>query len=302
MTDQAPAEIPLRVKIVKGEHVPTHPDECEPHTPSPGGYLAWDAWAEEKTKTHVQRQCRGCGLYVVWEPKPDAASEPVTREFDPDWTIPPGVLLRRVLAAKGLAESDLSDAGLLPETIAGILAGTSVITEDCAAAIERATGVEAGFWMRAELGYRQDLAAGKTATLNAVTHLCPPDGTQVTPCCDQTPFDLPRTDRITEDPSLVTCRATETEATESKGEQVSDDPTTQGGDGIGPEIPGPEISGRAGQFLVRVDYSNRSFGNLMPAIHADGTWTFTAAEGMSTVERVHVRPGQTVRGKIRPLS
>jgi SAM-dependent methyltransferase len=29
------------------------------------------------------------------------------------------------------------------------------------------------------------------------THLCPPDGDQRTPCCNQTPFDLPRTDRMT---------------------------------------------------------------------------------------------------------
>jgi hypothetical protein len=63
------AEIPQRIKFVKGSAVPLYPDECEPHTPSPDGYLAWDAWAEEKSQAHDQRQCRGCGLWAVWEPK-----------------------------------------------------------------------------------------------------------------------------------------------------------------------------------------------------------------------------------------
>jgi hypothetical protein len=38
-----------------------------------------------------------------------------------------------------------------------------------------------------------------------ITHQCPPDGQYVTPCCGLTPFELPRGDRITEDPALVTC-------------------------------------------------------------------------------------------------
>jgi hypothetical protein len=38
-----------------------------------------------------------------------------------------------------------------------------------------------------------------------VVHLSPRDATYVTPCCGQTPFDLTRTDRMTNDPSLVTC-------------------------------------------------------------------------------------------------
>lgn len=28
-------------------------------------------------------------------------------------------------------------------------------------------------------------------------HQCPPDGSAVTPCCGRTPFELPRTDRMT---------------------------------------------------------------------------------------------------------
>jgi hypothetical protein len=50
--------------------------------------------------------------------------------------------------------------------------------------------------------YTQDMLPGFE-----VTHLCPLDGGQVTSCCDQTPFDLPRTDRLTLDAALVNCPA-----------------------------------------------------------------------------------------------
>jgi hypothetical protein len=38
------------------------------------------------------------------------------------------------------------------------------------------------------------------------THQCPPDGGGgLMPCCGLTPFEVPRTDRMTLDPALVTC-------------------------------------------------------------------------------------------------
>jgi len=46
---------------------------CEPHTAAPATYLAWHVWAEKMSKTHRQRRCKGCGLYVIWEPKPGIA-------------------------------------------------------------------------------------------------------------------------------------------------------------------------------------------------------------------------------------
>lgn len=36
-------------------------------------------------------------------------------------------------------------------------------------------------------------------------HACPPDGSGLTPCCGRTPFELPRTDRMSTDPAAVTC-------------------------------------------------------------------------------------------------
>jgi hypothetical protein len=39
-----------------------------------------------------------------------------------------------------------------------------------------------------------------------ITHACPPQGGGVMPCCGKTPFEVPRTDRITLDPELITCK------------------------------------------------------------------------------------------------
>lgn len=38
-----------------------------------------------------------------------------------------------------------------------------------------------------------------------ITHLCPPSGEWVTPCCGKTPFELPRTDHLTLMPEMVNC-------------------------------------------------------------------------------------------------
>lgn len=66
--------LPLRITMIKGHPVPLDPANCEPHTESPDGYLQWHAWAERMERTHVQRQCRGCGLWSIWEPKAVAES------------------------------------------------------------------------------------------------------------------------------------------------------------------------------------------------------------------------------------
>jgi hypothetical protein len=53
-----PMELPLATTIT-----------CEPHTPCPAGYVACSEWADAMMKTHVQRQCAGCGKWLIWEPK-----------------------------------------------------------------------------------------------------------------------------------------------------------------------------------------------------------------------------------------
>ena len=49
------------------EHPPVTP-ECEPHTATPRDYIAHSEWADMMAKTHAQRQCKGCGLWAIWEP------------------------------------------------------------------------------------------------------------------------------------------------------------------------------------------------------------------------------------------
>lgn len=39
----------------------------------------------------------------------------------------------------------------------------------------------------------------------STVHAAPPDGSGLTPCCGLTPFELPRTDRLTAEPGQVTC-------------------------------------------------------------------------------------------------
>jgi hypothetical protein len=39
-----------------------------------------------------------------------------------------------------------------------------------------------------------------------VVHGCPPGGSGLTPCCGRTPFELPPTDRITSDPTHISCK------------------------------------------------------------------------------------------------
>ena len=42
----------------------------------------------------------------------------------------------------------------------------------------------------------------------SIVHQCPPFGSPTTHCCGRSPLELPRTDRITSTPSLVTCPGT----------------------------------------------------------------------------------------------
>lgn len=45
---------------------------------------------------------------------------------------------------------------------------------------------------------------GRTPS-SEVTHDCPREGERVTLCCGRSPFELPRTDRMTVEAALVTC-------------------------------------------------------------------------------------------------
>ncbi|MEZ7005011.1 hypothetical protein [Streptomyces sp. AD55] len=57
-------------------------------------------------------------------------------------------------------------------------------------------------------GRMAKLKARDFPTAASPVHGCPPAGSGQTTCCQRTPFELPRTDRMTTDPRLVTCPAT----------------------------------------------------------------------------------------------
>lgn len=57
-----PVEGPLELPA------PDCPNAAE-HTPSPRFELHKYEWAERMMRTHDQRQCDGCGLYVIWTPR-----------------------------------------------------------------------------------------------------------------------------------------------------------------------------------------------------------------------------------------
>jgi hypothetical protein len=50
-----------------------------------------------------------------------------------------------------------------------------------------------------------ELEAVMVTWTDEITHQCPPKGQGLTPCCGKAPFELSRADRLTVDPSLVTC-------------------------------------------------------------------------------------------------
>lgn len=67
-------------------------------------------------------------------------------------------------------------------------------------------------WLAAEMEnhpmpdtWPTDLREQHLAATAEVTHRCPIGADATTPCCDKSPFELPRTDRLTLDNSRVTC-------------------------------------------------------------------------------------------------
>jgi hypothetical protein len=64
--DDDPAEAEAPRYVLKAR--PATTPECEPHTPTPTGYIAESNWADDMMdKGWTQRQCRGCGLWMIWE-------------------------------------------------------------------------------------------------------------------------------------------------------------------------------------------------------------------------------------------
>jgi len=53
----------------------TRRPDCDPRCEEyrqPTGYVEAGEWAEYMLQTHDQRQCPGCGLWTIWEPRVEA--------------------------------------------------------------------------------------------------------------------------------------------------------------------------------------------------------------------------------------
>ncbi len=76
-----------------------------------------------------------------------------------DLPIPPGENLAEELEAKGMTTQELADAmGTSEQSVAEIIRAERLITHEIAAAIEKALGIRAGFWIGLEANYRDTLA------------------------------------------------------------------------------------------------------------------------------------------------
>lgn len=87
------------------------------------------------------------------------------REFRPDWTVHPGVFLRRILSDRHLKPEDLclSPARMHLDVVQGIIDGTRPVDQDAAVRLANGTGVPSSFWLDAQTGYDADLARGVSA-------------------------------------------------------------------------------------------------------------------------------------------
>lgn len=52
------------------------PNESAHNDDGPRDYMSRAEWAENKLKTHDQKQCPGCHLWLIWEPKHAAGIAP----------------------------------------------------------------------------------------------------------------------------------------------------------------------------------------------------------------------------------
>ena len=69
----------------------------------------------------------------------------------------PGALVKDWMDEKSVAAAELAALGGIPETsVRRIVEGREDITPAVAAALERATGIPADFWTRAQKGYEED--------------------------------------------------------------------------------------------------------------------------------------------------
>jgi hypothetical protein len=70
----------------------------------------------------------------------------------------------------------------------------------------------------------------------AVVHQCPPEGYGIMPCCGRTPPEVPRSDRVTLDPSAVTCPAAQVAAERERCARLAEQRADEMPDGAGAPV------------------------------------------------------------------
>ncbi|MFN7898261.1 MAG: HigA family addiction module antitoxin [Synechococcaceae cyanobacterium] len=81
-----------------------------------------------------------------------------TATFNADWASPPGELIEEVLEEQGWTRAELAQRlDFSAKHVNELLKGRATITADTAERLERVLGHDAGFWLRLEANYQQDL-------------------------------------------------------------------------------------------------------------------------------------------------
>lgn len=77
---------------------------------------------------------------------------PIPAEINPDYSLHPGAILRMVLAERGLRQSELAErTGLTAKHINQLIKENIGISSDVAVLLEKALGVDAEYWINADL-------------------------------------------------------------------------------------------------------------------------------------------------------
>lgn len=83
-------------------------------------------------------------------------------QFDPDWTIRPGVTLAETMHERGMLQRDLATVcGWQQSYVSDLITGRRAITARVALALEAATGVTAEMWMGLQTTFDLGLARGR---------------------------------------------------------------------------------------------------------------------------------------------
>jgi hypothetical protein len=134
---------------------------------------------------------------------PGKAWNPSAPLLDAVLSVLPAPADRAAVRAEAFDEAAEKLAALPREK--AVLAGESAWKD--AAGIVRHMAVQERRMANGEESAVVDRVAAETPPAETETvHACPPDGSGLTPCCGRTPFELPRTDRISSEADAITCR------------------------------------------------------------------------------------------------